>query len=344
MDSSLISLKVFNGVSFDGNPGEGSRYSTVPNIDRDMINFFDLEDMLEPYGYCKSDNIYYLKPGYAAPNGLVLVHDDIQCRLLLDDHIGKETCNIYIAPSPHRQVSSLKLGCSPSTLCAQRPMEEVATDGDNGACSDDGSDSYNDQQDEEELNVKSDYIFEGDNDDDDLYTTGQNKAEETTKRADEGHEKSKNKEIVVESERAIMRARREAKNTKEKEPMATYLANEPDDGNRSPERDMEDGTTFVSRSRGLDSICFDENTMKHPHIEVGMLFTCGKQFREALKNLIIREGREVKRLKNEGKKISAKCLGAECPWYIYASSLPGEATFKVKKFVNIHICGRSHTG
>ena len=55
----------------------------------------------------------------------------------------------------------------------------------------------------------------------------------------------------------------------------------------------------MHRSRGLEDKWFDEVTMIHPIMEEGMLFTDVGQFREAMKNLIIREGRKVQRKKNE---------------------------------------------
>lgn len=58
----------------------------------------------------------------------------------------------------------------------------------------------------------------------------------------------------------------------------------------------------MHRSRGVDDNWFDEGTMRHPYIQEGMLFTDVGQFREAMKNLIIREGRKVER-KNDPEKV-----------------------------------------
>jgi hypothetical protein len=78
-------------------------------------------------------------------------------------------------------------------------------------------------------------------------------------------------------------------------------------------------------------------------MNVGTVFTDVKQFREALKNLIICEGREVRRPKNDRVKISVKCTTVDCPWFIYAYRLPDGRSFKIKKYVLEHSCGKSHT-
>lgn len=120
------------------------------------------------------------------------------------------------------------------------------------------------------------------------------------------------------------------------------MSDDPDDGNQTP-NDVDDETpVFVHRSRGLEDNWFDELTMSHPILKEGMLFTDVGQFREAMKSLIIREGRKVQKKKNDQDKVSAKCLGAGCEWYIYARVIPGDKTFKLRKFMNKHTCGRSH--
>jgi hypothetical protein len=77
-------------------------------------------------------------------------------------------------------------------------------------------------------------------------------------------------------------------------------------------------------------------------MNVGTAFTDMKQFREALKNLIISEGRDVRRPKNDHVQVSAKCNTIDCPWYIYASRLPDGRSFKIKKYVKDHSCEKSH--
>ncbi|GJN09638.1 hypothetical protein PR202_ga27662 [Eleusine coracana subsp. coracana] len=54
---------------------------------------------LKDLGLNHEDWLYYLKPGYTTPAGLVLIMDDSQCNQLLIDHEGKDTCVLYIVTS-----------------------------------------------------------------------------------------------------------------------------------------------------------------------------------------------------------------------------------------------------
>jgi hypothetical protein len=123
---------------------------------------------------------------------------------------------------------------------------------------------------------------------------------------------------------------------------SSYLTEKTNDYCHSP-LNSNDEALYVHRSLGVNYVRFDESTMRHPIINVGTVFTDVKQFREALKNLIICEGREVRWPKNDPVKVSAKCTTADCPWYIYASRLPDGRSFKIKKYVPEHSCGKSHT-
>lgn len=100
-------------------------------------------------------------------------------------------------------------------------------------------------------------------------------------------------------------------------------------------------SVFVHRSRGLGDNWFNETAMGQYILDEGMLFDDVEQFKEAMKILIIREGRKVQRKKNDHEKVSAKCLGSGCPRYIYARVVPGEKTFRIRKYVKEHTCGRS---
>jgi hypothetical protein len=121
-----------------------------------------------------------------------------------------------------------------------------------------------------------------------------------------------------------------------------YLSDEVNEGVHSPVNFDGEGI-YVHRSLGVDYVRFDNSTMRHPIMDVGTFFTDVKQFRAALNNLIICEGREVMRPKNDLVQVSAKCKIVDCAWYIYASRLPDGRSFKIKKYVKEHTCGKSHT-
>ncbi|KAK8601057.1 hypothetical protein V6N12_050902 [Hibiscus sabdariffa] len=58
-----------------------------------------------------------------------------------------------------------------------------------------------------------------------------------------------------------------------------------------------------------------------PQFCLGMLFTYGKEFKDAIYKYSRCNRRELKIMKNEPKRISVKCItSAKCPWRIYAST------------------------
>ncbi|KAL3516448.1 hypothetical protein ACH5RR_023350 [Cinchona calisaya] len=84
---------------------------------------------------------------------------------------------------------------------------------------------------------------------------------------------------------------------------------------------------------------FNENTdMKDPVFKVGMLFKSVKEFRPSVRAHSIKDGRNVRFKKNEGKRIRAICEG--CNWRISASTKQGENTLQVKRFDEPHTCSR----
>lgn len=102
-----ILLKVFSGGAFCCSPnrygtstGRGEMCTSIPDFDRDYMSYFELRDCLKEFGLKKGDRLYYLKPGYSPPNGLVLIFYDTQCNQLLADHVGLSSCNLYIVPDP----------------------------------------------------------------------------------------------------------------------------------------------------------------------------------------------------------------------------------------------------
>lgn len=120
-------------------------------------------------------------------------------------------------------------------------------------------------------------------------------------------------------------------------PKVAYLSDEPGDD----AIDLDDEVPlYVHILRGTEDIIFYESTLWHPHMQVGMLFSNMDIFRAGLKNLIINEAREVFKCKNDRKQVSEKCKAENYPWYIFASKLPGEHTFRIKKYVPEHICGK----
>ncbi|KAL3649728.1 hypothetical protein CASFOL_006131 [Castilleja foliolosa] len=71
--------------------------------------------------------------------------------------------------------------------------------------------------------------------------------------------------------------------------------------------------------------------MKNMDLEVCMKFPNVDVYREALKDWVIRNGYELKYLKNERKRITAKCNAEGCNWRIHASIVQGGPLFQLHR-------------
>ncbi|KAI8530241.1 hypothetical protein RHMOL_Rhmol11G0040900 [Rhododendron molle] len=80
--------------------------------------------------------------------------------------------------------------------------------------------------------------------------------------------------------------------------------------------------------------------MGNPVFEVGMEFKTHAQFRDAVKEHSIKGGKEITFLKSYRDKVRAKCR-VGCPWLIYASYVPSDAVYRIKRYDIEHSCNRS---
>ncbi|KAL3744004.1 hypothetical protein ACJRO7_013281 [Eucalyptus globulus] len=126
-----------------------------------------------------------------------------------------------------------------------------------------------------------------------------------------------------------------------------------DDG--SMERDMEIGDISLYVDVLADNADFlnknSENEYTHPEFnaevdmenptfKLGMCFSNAKEFREAVRNHAIKNGRNVRFVKNTPNKLRAMCSEG-CGWLIYASKVQREHTLQVKTFNSVHTCNRT---
>ncbi|XP_012831102.1 PREDICTED: uncharacterized protein LOC105952133 [Erythranthe guttata] len=87
---------------------------------------------------------------------------------------------------------------------------------------------------------------------------------------------------------------------------------------------------------------FNEATgMKNPVLSVGLKFSTPQLFRKAMVRWNVLRGHAITYIKNENKKITAKCK-QDCGWRIHASPIGNTSTFQIKSFISEHKCGRVH--
>ncbi|XP_016206079.1 uncharacterized protein LOC107646408 [Arachis ipaensis] len=76
------------------------------------------------------------------------------------------------------------------------------------------------------------------------------------------------------------------------------------------------------------------------HLEVGIKFGTKWDFREAVREYTIQEGRRIRLAKNDNIRCMAVCKVKECPWVIYASRDHKDTCWQIKTFNNNHTCPR----
>ncbi|KAG5531216.1 hypothetical protein RHGRI_025988 [Rhododendron griersonianum] len=74
---------------------------------------------------------------------------------------------------------------------------------------------------------------------------------------------------------------------------------------------------------------------------VGMKFPSAKEFREAVREYSIKEGKDIKFVKNETTRVKAKCATEECGWSVMASLSQKGESFQVKSHKSEHDCLRT---
>lgn len=260
--------------------------------------------------------------------------------MMLDDHKTETECSLYFFARPRELVTdngSTSRFVSPTSipLIGHHNSVPGVFDKDDLTL----HEEYVQQQLREKKKGKEPAIgkepvmfFQGDSDTEDLYGTSQIDAEVNQAEPHLG-KTTQEKELV--GKKTNKRKEKDIGQLAE----VDYLSDEPNDDTI----DFNDeAPIYVHRSRGIEDIIFYESTLRRPHMQVGMLFSNVDLFRAALKNMIINEGREVFKGKNDRNQVSVKCKADNCPWYIYASKLPGEDTFKIKKYVSKHSCGMAY--
>ncbi|WVZ25006.1 hypothetical protein V8G54_003550 [Vigna mungo] len=76
--------------------------------------------------------------------------------------------------------------------------------------------------------------------------------------------------------------------------------------------------------------------------EVGTYFSEKKEFTDAIRTYALSNGRSLKFIKNDKKRISIKCLGRKgnCKWYAYCSFRADVNAWKLRKVFDAHSCSR----
>ncbi|CAL8104830.1 unnamed protein product [Prunus armeniaca] len=85
-----------------------------------------------------------------------------------------------------------------------------------------------------------------------------------------------------------------------------------------------------------------ETDMRNLEFRIGMQFANKDELNEAIREYAIMQWRNVKLVKNDNKRIQAKCVGhTKCPFILFASKIDrDEQTFAIKTLSLVHECTR----
>ncbi|RYR65837.1 hypothetical protein Ahy_A03g011757 [Arachis hypogaea] len=78
-------------------------------------------------------------------------------------------------------------------------------------------------------------------------------------------------------------------------------------------------------------------------LQVGMKFNTKYEFRDAVREYTIQEGRRIKFKKNDNLRCKAMCKVKECAWDVYASRDCDDSCWQIKTFNDNHTCAREKT-
>ncbi|WVY91979.1 hypothetical protein V8G54_037493 [Vigna mungo] len=76
--------------------------------------------------------------------------------------------------------------------------------------------------------------------------------------------------------------------------------------------------------------------------EVGTYFTNKKEFTDAIRTYALSNGKNLKLIKNDKKRVAVKCLGAngKCNWYAYCAYMCLQKSWQLRKIIDDHTCSR----
>lgn len=86
---------------------------------------------------------------------------------------------------------------------------------------------------------------------------------------------------------------------------------------------------------------FHEEDMREDFkFQLGMEFRSLKQFKDAVRDHTVLNGRQIRTVKNDGIRYRIKCRREDCAFVMLCSKVGGKATFSIKTMIGPHTCPR----
>ena len=76
--------------------------------------------------------------------------------------------------------------------------------------------------------------------------------------------------------------------------------------------------------------------------DVGTYFTKKEELLEAIKCYALENGRNIKFVKNDKRRVRLRCIGGKgkCPWTAYCGYMKAIKTWQLRRIVDNHTCSR----
>lgn len=357
-----FSIEVHHGGAFTLKPRKvysGGKIDTVNGLNSDYLSMLELDGLVEQLGYAPNVLLYCKKPNCSLDNGLVPIRCDKDAYGMLDllhkdrtivlyfehvrgldpieSQVGSSKTSVTQAQVMESQVGSSKNSVAqaqvidldvepqvdlwPATLESHvQVFEEGNMEQGNGL--DDVNIEDVNQVDMEDANSDSssesmyysDHSYQ-EGDDDRLYDTFIDQNEEFVGFPDID-ERNPHVEPIddqgqlsdgdpkYDSDYSFYSSSDEETDRRPKPPFKTF----------KPEADMED-----------------------PRFTRGQYFNSAKEFKDAVKQHAIKHQRNVKLVKNDKRRVRAKCE-SPCEWLVYAAKVLADSKYQVRTYKSKHTC------
>ncbi|KAH7844546.1 hypothetical protein Vadar_029198 [Vaccinium darrowii] len=354
-----FSLEVHHGGSFTFRPNKvytGGKLDTIHGLEPDYMSLLELDAMVQRLGYAPNTALYHKKPNCTFDNGLVKINSDKEAYGMLDflhtgriakvylEHIGGVT---FIGSQDGSSIGQSNVEVFDLDL---EPIVElgsgnVETHGKSGAINLEqgfvvdiesefvGIDDVNiveECRNEEEENLDPDPESGSDSSTDSVYYSDHSFHENDDDRLYETF-------VEDQPEFNVTKGDEEVKPVYDQGPLS--------DGDSLYGSDNSYDSTSDEESEGRKKAPFKtfrpHTDMEDPKFKIGMFFSSTKDFKAAIKHHAIKHQRNVKLVKNDKRRVRAKCQ-KPCPWEVYAAKVMGESTYQVRTYMGKHTCTISY--
>ncbi|KAG5566220.1 hypothetical protein RHGRI_001980 [Rhododendron griersonianum] len=358
-----FTIQIHHGGKFFNRPTiryEGGCVDSCEKCIPDVMSLITVGEIVGALGYTGMINYYYVMTGKNIKNGLRMLLTDSDIIEMIKKLPPSRTVDMYIEPiNPIELMESQSDdgGPTPTSTDKVSPTQTqkgCPTQTDKGSCTDKGTRTDKDCPTETDKGSKSD---KGGPSQTDGFCDGTTyDGVDVQDLSDKSSESDVSFEVDSDYEQSDDDGLYEA-NVDEEAEWAGFdnsKGKQPDLNEDLDDDDDDDGKDYGDDSSDdLHSACSNsdddrkkdkfheyrrETDLGKVQFTVGMKFPSAKEFREAVREYSIKEGKDIKFVKNETTRVKAKCAIEECGWSVMASLSQKGESFQVKSHKSEHDC------